>query len=77
MFEEQDAAYKNAVLPKAVTKRLVVEAGTTFGWHKYAGTEGDVVGIDTFGASAPGGVLMKEFGFTVENVYNRAKALLK
>ena len=76
LFEEQDAAYKNAVLPKAVTKRLVVEAGTTFGWHKYAGTEGDVVGIDTFGASAPGGVLMKEFGFTVENVYNRAKALL-
>ncbi|MCY7408111.1 MAG: transketolase, partial [Alkalinema sp. CAN_BIN05] len=76
LFEEQDAAYKNAVLPKAVTKRLVVEAGTTFGWHKYAGTDGDVVGIDTFGASAPGGVLMKEFGFTVENVYNRAKALL-
>ena len=76
LFEEQDTAYKNAVLPKAVTKRLVVEAGTTFGWHKYAGTDGDVVGIDTFGASAPGGTLMKEFGFTVENVYNRAKALL-
>ena len=76
LFEEQDAAYRNAVLPKAVTKRLVVEAGTTFGWHKYAGTDGDVVGINTFGASAPGGVLMKEFGFTVENVYNRAKALL-
>ncbi len=77
LFEEQDAAYKNAVLPKAVTKRLVVEAGSTFGWHKYAGTDGDVVGIDTFGASAPGGILMEKFGFTVENVYNRAKALLK
>ena len=76
LFEEQDAGYKNAVMPKAVTKRLVVEAGTTFGWHKYAGTDGDVVGIDRFGASAPGGVLMEKFGFTVENVYNRAKALL-
>jgi len=76
LFEEQDDAYKNAVLPKAVTKRLVVEAGTTFGWHKYAGNDGDILGIDTFGASAPGGTLMKEFGFTVENVYNRAKALL-
>jgi transketolase len=76
LFEEQDAAYKNAVLPKAVTKRLVVEAGSTFGWHKYCGTDGDIVGIDTFGASAPGGILMEQFGFTVENVYNRAKALL-
>ena len=76
LFEEQDAGYKNAVMPKAVTKRLVVEAGTTFGWHKYAGTDGDVVGIDRFGASAPGGTLMEKFGFTVENVYNRAKALL-
>ena len=54
----------------------MVEAGTTFGWHKYAGTDGDVVGIDRFGASAPGGVLMEKFGFTVDNVYNRAKALL-
>jgi transketolase len=77
LFEEQDTAYKNAVLPKAVTKRLIVEAGSTFGWHKYAGTDGDVVGIDTFGASAPGGILMEKFGFTVDNVYNRAKALLR
>ncbi len=77
LFEEQDAGYKNAVLPKAVTKRLVVEAGSTFGWHKYAGTDGDIVGIDTFGASAPGGILMEKFGFTVDNVYNRAKALLR
>ena len=76
LFEEQDAAYKNAVMPKAVTKRLVVEARTTFGWHKYAGTDGDVVGSDRFGASAPGGVLMEKFGFTVDNVYTRANALL-
>lgn len=76
IFDAQDAAYKESVLPKAVTKRLSVEAGSSFGWHKYVGTEGDTVSIDRFGASAPGGVCMEKFGFSVDNVLAKAKALL-
>jgi transketolase len=76
LFEAQDAAYKESVLPKAVTKRLAVEAASSFGWHKYIGTEGDTVTIDRFGASAPGGVCLEKFGFSVENVLAKAKALL-
>ncbi|MDZ8235667.1 MAG: transketolase [Nostoc sp. ChiQUE01a] len=76
LFEAQDAAYKESVLPKAVTKRLAVEAGSSFGWHKYVGTEGDVVSIDRFGASAPGGVCLEKFGFSVDNVLAKAKQLL-
>ena len=76
LFEEQDAAYKESVLPKAVTKRLAVEAGCSFGWQRYTGSEGDSISIDTFGASAPGGVLMEKFGYTVDNVLAKAKALL-
>ena len=76
LFEAQDAAYKESVLPKAVTKRLSVEAAASFGWHKYVGTEGDTVSIDTFGASAPGGVCLEKFGFSVDNVLAKAKALL-
>lgn len=76
LFDEQDEAYKESVLPKAVKKRLSVEAGTSFGWCRYTGSEGGSVSIDTFGASAPGGVCMEKFGFTVENVVNKAKALL-
>ena len=76
LFEAQTAAYKESVLPKAVTKRLSVEAACSFGWHKYVGTEGDTVSIDTFGASAPGGICMEKFGFTVDNVLAKAKALL-
>lgn len=76
LFEAQDAAYKESVLPKAVTKRLSVEAATNFGWHKYVGTEGDTVSIETFGASAPGGVCLEKFGFSVDNVLTKAKALL-
>ena len=76
LFEAQTADYKESVLPKAVTKRLSVEAACSFGWHKYVGTEGDTVSIDTFGASAPGGVCLEKFGFTVDNVLAKAKALL-
>lgn len=76
LFDEQDAAYKESVLPKAVTKRLAVEAASTFGWCRYVGAEGDVIGIDRFGASAPGDLLMEKFGFTVDNVVTKAKALL-
>jgi transketolase len=75
LFEEQDAAYKESVLPKAVTKRVSVEAGSTFGWQRYTGSGGANVGIDTFGASAPGGTCMEKFGFTVDNVVAKAKAL--
>ncbi|AFY43319.1 transketolase [Nostoc sp. PCC 7107] len=76
LFEAQDAAYKESVLPKAVNKRLVVEAASSFGWHKYIGTEGDTVTIDRFGASAPGGVCLEKFGFSVDNVLAKAKQLL-
>jgi transketolase len=76
LFDEQDAAYKESVLPKAVTKRLSVEAGTSMGWHRFVGSAGDTVSIDTFGASAPGGLCLEKFGFTVDNVLAKAKALL-
>jgi len=76
LFDAQDAAYQESVLPKAVTKRLAVEAGISMGWCRYVGAEGDVVSVDRFGASAPGGTVMKEFGYTTENVVSRAKALL-
>jgi transketolase len=76
LFDEQDAEYRESVLPKAVTKRLSVEAGTSFGWCKYTGSEGGSISIDTFGASAPGPVCMENFGFTVDNVVAKAKQLL-
>ena len=76
LFEEQDAAYKESVFPKAVKKRLAVEAGVSFGWRRYVGDEGASVSIDTFGASAPGGVVLKEFGYTIENVVAKAKEVL-
>lgn len=76
LFDTQDAAYKESILPKAVTKRLSVEAASSFGWHKYIGSEGNTVSIDTFGASAPGGICLEKFGFTVDNVLAKAKALL-
>ena len=74
-FDKQSADYKESVLPKAVTKRLAIEMGSSFGWHKYTGFEGDVLAIDKFGASAPGEIVMAEYGFTVENVVAKVKAL--
>ncbi|MBW4664235.1 MAG: transketolase [Chroococcus sp. CMT-3BRIN-NPC107] len=76
IFQDQDEAYRESVLPKAVKKRISVEAGVTFGWCRYVGDEGIAIGIDTFGASAPGPVCMEKFGFTVENVIAKAKSLL-
>ena len=73
-FEKQSAAYKESVLPKAVTKRLAIEMGASFGWHKYTGLEGDVLAIDIFGASAPGELVIEKYGFTVENVIAKIKA---
>lgn len=70
LFEAQDAAYKESVLPKAVTKRVAIEAASPFGWERYIGLEGKMIGIDHFGASAPGDFVLEQFGFTVENVVN-------
>jgi transketolase len=75
-FEQQDADYKNSVLPQTVKKRLAIEMGVSFGWERYTGDEGSVLGIDRFGASAPGEIVMKEYGFSKENVVARVKSLL-
>jgi transketolase len=75
VFDRQDQAYKDSVLTPGV-KRVAVEAAHPDFWRKYVGLEGAVVGIDTFGESAPGGALMKHFGFTVENVVNTVKSIL-
>jgi transketolase len=72
VFDRQDAAYKAGVLPKGLP-RVAVEAGVTDFWYKYVGLEGAVVGIDTFGESAPAGALFKHFGFTTENVVAAVK----
>ena len=76
IFDGQSAEYKASVLPAGVRK-IAVEAGATLGWWKYVGQDGDVVGLDHFGASAPGQKVLDEFGFTGENVAKRAKLLLK
>ncbi|MGE5384290.1 MAG: transketolase-like TK C-terminal-containing protein, partial [Betaproteobacteria bacterium] len=76
VFDRQDAAYKAGVLPKGLP-RVAIEAGVTAFWHKYVGLEGAVVGIDTFGESAPAGVLFKHFGFTTDNVVAKVKAVLQ
>jgi transketolase len=76
IFEEQTAEYKASVMPAGVPK-LAIEAGATLGWWKYVGQEGDVIGLDRFGASAPGPIAMKELGFSAENVAARAKKLIK
>jgi transketolase len=76
LYNEQSDAYKESVLPKAVKKRVSVEAGSTFGWHKYVGSEGEVIGMDTFGASAPGPIVYEKFGFTVDNVVATARKVL-
>ena len=76
IFEEQSAEYKASVLPAGIPK-IAVEAGATLGWWKYVGQNGDVIGLDRFGASAPGPKALSELGFTAENVAARAKALIK
>ncbi len=76
VFDAQEASYRESVLPGAVKARVAVEAGVTSYWRKYVGLEGAVVGIDTFGESAPAGVLFKHFGFTVENVVNTVRGVL-
>jgi transketolase len=75
VFDRQDATYREAVLPKACRKRVAVEAGVSDFWRKYVGLDGAVVGIDTFGASAPIEALLPHFGFTVERLIEISKAL--
>ena len=75
-FESQSAKYKESVLPKSVRARVAVEAGATATWYKYVGLDGKVVGIDTFGASAPAGKLFEKYGFTVDKVVEAAKEVL-
>jgi transketolase len=77
LFEHQDAAYRASVLPPDVTRRVAVEQAATFGWARYVGDEGAIIGMHTFGASAPLKELQKKFGFTPDNVYQTAKNLLK
>ncbi|WHY74583.1 transketolase [Fictibacillus enclensis] len=76
-FEQQSAEYKESVFPSSVRARLGIEMAASQGLHKYVGLEGDVLAIDKFGASAPGNKIIEEYGFTVENVSNKVKALLK
>jgi len=76
LFERQPAAYRDTVLPPHVRKRVTVEAGSPVGWHRWAGDEGVVIGIDRYGASAPGEVVMKNLGFTEESVTAAAVGLL-
>ena len=76
IFNQQDKAYQDSVLPPSQPKRLAVEAGVTLPWYKYVTSQGDVIGIDTFGESGEGNAVLAHFGFTTENIYNRAKALL-
>ncbi|MCC3729223.1 transketolase, partial [Rouxiella badensis] len=76
-FDKQDAAYRESVLPKAVSARVAVEAGIADYWYKYVGLNGAIVGMTTFGESAPADLLFKEFGFTVDNIVAKAQSLLK
>ncbi len=76
LFEEQDTSYKESVLPSGVTRRLAVEAASSFGWHRYTGLQGEIISIDHFGESGPADALFKKYGFTVENVLGKARRLL-
>ncbi len=77
LFEAQDKEYRESVLPAEVRRRISIEAGSTLGWDKYVTDSGAKIGIDTYGKSAPGEVLMKEYGITVENILTTAEQLLK
>ena len=77
LFDAQSAEYKESVLPRSIRARVAVEAAATFGWHKYVGLDGEVFGIDHFGASAPAAKLFEEFGFTGENIAGIAKKVIE
>jgi transketolase len=75
-FQKQDEAYRESVLPKAIKRRVTVEAATTYGWERWAGCDGTMIGVDRYGASAPGAEVLKHYGFTVENVTCAALRLM-
>ena len=75
-FESQDEQYRQSVLRKDVQRRLAIEAGSGFGWHKYTGMNGAIIAIDQFGISAPGEIVFEEYGFTITNVVEKAMNLL-
>ena len=75
-FDRQPREYRDGVLPPAVKARVSIEAGVTLGWQKYVGDEGGSIGVDRYGASAPGEIVMKEYGFTVDHVAAFARELL-
>jgi transketolase len=77
LFSQQDAAYRDSVLPPACRRRLAVEAGVSFGWQRWVGDAGEIIALDRFGTSAPAQIIFEQLGFTAENVYQRAKALLR
>ena len=77
VFERETQEYRDAVLPPEVSARVAIEQASTFGWERYVGSTGRVIGMHTFGASAPLKALQQEFGFTVDNVVTTAKALLR
>ncbi|MGF7194450.1 transketolase [Staphylococcus pasteuri] len=72
-FEQQSEEYKESVIPSNITKRVAIEMASPLGWHKYVGTQGKVIGIDSFGASAPGDLVVEKYGFTKENVLNQIR----
>jgi transketolase len=77
LFAEQTAEYRNSVIPRDVPARISIEAGCSLGWHRWVGDHGLVIGIDRFGASGPGSVLIKQFGFTADNIVRAATSLVK
>ena len=76
LFEMQSDEYKEKVLPLKIRKRIAIEAGSPFGWHRYVGLDGTVIAINNFGASAPAGVIFEKFGFTVDHVVEEALKLV-
>ncbi|HDT11637.1 MAG TPA: transketolase, partial [bacterium] len=76
IFEKQSGQYKESVLPRSITKRVVIEAGSSFGWDKYAGNNGIIMGVDRFGESAPGGTVLDKFGYNVENIIKTVKGIV-
>lgn len=76
LFEEQDKAYKESILPNDVRARLAIEMASDFGWHKYVGLDGKTMSVSKFGASAPANVVIENYGFTVENVIKNIKEIL-
>ena len=77
LFEAQPEEYREAVLPRAVAARLAVEPGARMSWWRWVGSDGEVLGLDRFGASAPGATVLEELGFSAESIFSRARALVE